>query len=138
LAGVQRAALGRDSYTYLHLPMVAGIILLSLGLKKVLQYVGDTEHHKLTDALHGMGLFTLYGGVILFLLGYCGFKLRATGAVSKLSLTGALVLIALIAVADRLPALAALGMLAVDCGALIAVDLVRTRRHPPRHSRLSA
>ena len=42
---------------YLHLPMVAGIVLLALGLKKVLEYVGDTEHHGLDDPLKGIGLY---------------------------------------------------------------------------------
>lgn len=34
--GEHRARLARDGYSYLHLPLIAGIILLSLGLKKVL------------------------------------------------------------------------------------------------------
>ena len=38
--GEERARLARDSYSYLHLPMIAGIVLLALGLKKVLEYVG--------------------------------------------------------------------------------------------------
>ena len=45
LTGADRIRLARDSYTYLHFPMVAGIIYLALGLKKVTEYVGDTEHH---------------------------------------------------------------------------------------------
>ena len=39
--GADRARLGRDSYTYLHFPMVAGIVFLALGLKKVIEYVAD-------------------------------------------------------------------------------------------------
>ena len=41
--GEERARMARDSYSYLHLPMIAGIILLALGLKKVLEYVADTQ-----------------------------------------------------------------------------------------------
>src|SRR3954469_19629273 len=40
--GQERVRLARDSYTYLHFPMVAGIIYLALGLKKVSEYVSDT------------------------------------------------------------------------------------------------
>ena len=49
--GTERVRLARDCYTYLHFPMVAGIIYLALGLKKVAEYVADTEHHALTDPL---------------------------------------------------------------------------------------
>ncbi len=40
-AGRERNERGRDSYSYLHFPMVAGIVLLALGLKKT---VADVEH----------------------------------------------------------------------------------------------
>src|SRR3954470_3615455 len=49
--GQERVRLARDSYTYLHFPMVAGIIYLALGLKKVAAYVSDSGHHTLTDSL---------------------------------------------------------------------------------------
>ncbi|MGH3131506.1 MAG: low temperature requirement protein A, partial [Gaiellaceae bacterium] len=39
--GAARAAQARDSYSYLHLPMVAGIVLFALGLKKTLADVDD-------------------------------------------------------------------------------------------------
>jgi len=122
--GPARAALARDGYTYLHLPMVAGIILLSMGLKKVLEYVGDTDHHQLSDPLHGVGLYALYGGVILYLLGHLCFKLRIMRAVVWTRLGAMVLLAALLPLADRVPALAALGMLAAVCVGLIAVEVV--------------
>ncbi len=39
--GEERALLARDLYTYLHLPMVAGIILFALGMKTTLAHVDD-------------------------------------------------------------------------------------------------
>src|SRR3712207_5959266 len=39
--GEERARLARDAYSYLHLPMVAGIVLVALGIKKTLAHVGD-------------------------------------------------------------------------------------------------
>jgi low temperature requirement protein LtrA len=39
--GAERTRLARDSYSYLHLPMVAGIVLVALGIKKTLAHVGD-------------------------------------------------------------------------------------------------
>jgi low temperature requirement protein LtrA len=125
--GVARVALARDGYTYLHLPMLAGIILLSLGLKKVLGYVGDTEHHSLSDPLHGLGLYALYGGVVLYLLGHLGFRLRTMRSINRPRLAAALVLVALTPVAYRVPAIAALAMLAAVCVVLITVEVVLYR-----------
>ena len=39
--GREQNAIARDSYSFLHLPMVAGIILIALGMKKTLAHVGD-------------------------------------------------------------------------------------------------
>ncbi|MEV4482290.1 low temperature requirement protein A [Micromonospora coxensis] len=122
--GAERAALGRDSYTYLHLPMVAGIILLALGLKKVLSYVGDGTHHDLAEPLHGIGLYALYGGVILYLLGHLGFRLRNMGSVNWPRTATTLLLAALVPVAGHLPALAALGLLAAVCVGMVVVEVV--------------
>jgi low temperature requirement protein LtrA len=122
--GAARAALGRDSYTYLHLPMVAGIILTSLGMKKMLNYVGDAEHHDLTDPLTGLGLVALYGGVILYFLGHLGFRLRNMGSVNRPRLAATVLLAALVPVAGRVPALVALAMLTAVCVGLIAVEVV--------------
>ncbi|HEU4424776.1 MAG TPA: low temperature requirement protein A [Pilimelia sp.] len=125
--GAERAALGRDSYTYLHLPMVAGIILLSLGLKKALEYVGDPAEHDLSDALYGIGLYALYGGVILYLLGHFGFRLRNMHSVNWPRIAAMVLLLALLPVAARVPALAALGMLTAVCVGLIVVEVVLFR-----------
>ncbi|MER7891017.1 low temperature requirement protein A [Micromonospora sp. NPDC094482] len=121
--GAARAAIGRDSYTYLHLPMAAGIILLALGFKKVLAYVGDGTEHRLTDPLHGLGLLALYGGVILYLLGHLGFRLRNLGSVNRPRLVTVAVLVVLVPVADRLPALGALALLAAVCVGMVAVEV---------------
>lgn len=59
--GEERARLARDAYSYLHLPMVAGIVLVALGLKKVLEYVGGTSLHELSEALPLLPLGALYG-----------------------------------------------------------------------------
>jgi len=37
----RRVRIARDSYSYLHLPMIAGILLLALGVKKTLQHVDE-------------------------------------------------------------------------------------------------
>ena len=47
--GRERNAIGRDSYGYLHLPMVAGIVLLALGFKKTLGHVGEALERRAGD-----------------------------------------------------------------------------------------
>ena len=42
-------------------------MVAALGLKKVLEYVGDTEHHDLSDPLKGVALGALVVGVALYL-----------------------------------------------------------------------
>jgi len=115
--GDHRVALATHGFTYLHLPLVAGILLMALGFKKVLAYVGDTEHHTLTDALHGVPLYALYGGVALYLLGHTGFGLRVLGSLKPYRLGVAALILLLIPVAAHVPATAALALLAaVLCG----------------------
>ncbi|WP_020387624.1 low temperature requirement protein A [Kribbella catacumbae] len=120
-----RATLGRDAYTFMHFPMVAGIVLLALGLKKVLEYVGDTEHHQLDDPLKGIGLYALFFGIVLYLLGHVGFKWRTTHrlGISRL-ITAALCVIALPLV-GKVPALGQLAVLAVLLIGLVAFESVR-------------
>jgi low temperature requirement protein LtrA len=136
LQGAERARLGRDSYTYLHFPMVAGIVFLALGMKKVIEYVGDDEHHELTDPLTGVPLFALYGGVVLYLLAHVAFRLRNVHSVNRQRVAVAALLVVLVPVAWRLPALAALGLLAAVLAALIAFESTRyaEARHAVRHS----
>jgi low temperature requirement protein LtrA len=127
-----RARLARDAYSYLHLPLVAGVVLLALGLKKVLEYVGDTEHHDLADPLKGVGLYALYGGVVLYLVAHVAFKLRTTRILSIARLVAAAVLLALVPLAARLPALVSLAMVAAVTVALAAFETVRFAEHRDR------
>jgi low temperature requirement protein LtrA len=127
-SGAARAALGRDSYTYLHLPMVAGIILSSLGMKKVLNYVAGVDDHTLSDPLKGIALYALYGGVILYLLGHIGFRLRNMRSVNWPRVVAVGLLVALVPVAALMPALAALGLLTAVCVGLIVVEVLVFRQ----------
>jgi low temperature requirement protein LtrA len=122
--GTRRVRLARDSYTYLHFLMIAGIIYLALGVKKVAEYVGDTEHHSLSDPLTGTGLWSLYGGVAVYLLGHLGFRLRNVGSVNRpRAVVAVLLLIAPLGV-QYLPALAALAVLAGTLVAMLAYEVV--------------
>ncbi|WP_328408305.1 low temperature requirement protein A [Nocardia sp. NBC_00403] len=124
--GERQIKIARNCYTFWHFPMIVGIIALSLGLKKVLYYVGDASHHTLKDALYGVPLFCLYGGVVLYLLALVGFKHYATGKVTVVRVVAAVALLALIPLAAALPALASLSIL---CAVLVVLILWETTRY---------
>jgi low temperature requirement protein LtrA len=124
-SGSDRVRLARDSYSYLHLPMIAGVIYLALGLKKVAEYVADTEHHTLADPLTGTGLWALYAGVAVYLIGHLGFRLRNVGSVNRPRAVVAVLLLIAPLGAQYLPALAALAVLAGVLVAMLAFEVVR-------------
>jgi low temperature requirement protein LtrA len=109
--------MAHDSYTYLHLPMVAGIIVFAVGVKKTMPHV---EEH-----LHGVGAFALCGGVALYLLALSAFKRRNYGSFNYPRLVAAGVLLALVPVAGATRAVVALGLVAAVTAALIAYETHR-------------
>ena len=117
--GAERARLARDSYPYLHLPMVAGIILVALGIKTTLAHVGDP--------LGTIPAVALCGGVALFLLGHNAFRLRDVGSVSVPRLVLAILCCALIPVAVSVPSLVTLAILAGLMCALAAFETATSR-----------
>ncbi|HEX4981246.1 MAG TPA: low temperature requirement protein A, partial [Ilumatobacteraceae bacterium] len=62
-----RNALARDAFSYLHLPMVAAIVLVALGMKSTLAHVGDPLRWETASAL--------VGGAALYLLALVAFKM---------------------------------------------------------------
>ena len=130
--GTRRSALARDSYTYLHLPMVAGILLLSLGLQQVMHHLGGFPGTSPADHLHGVALVALYGGVVLYLLGHFGFRLRNVGSVNWPRAVVMVVLVAALPVAARLPVWAALGLLTAVCVLWIGYEVWRYDEHRRR------
>ncbi|MGH3586747.1 MAG: low temperature requirement protein A, partial [Pseudonocardia sp.] len=123
--GERLIRLARGGYTFLHLPMILGIILMALGLKKVLGYVGGEQGHTLADPIYGIPLAALYGGAALYLLGHIAFKRHLTGELNVERLVVVVVLLALIPAAAMLPALGTLAILALVLCALIGYETVR-------------
>lgn len=122
LDGEARTALARDAYTYGHFPLVAGIVLTALGLKKVVEYVADSAHHSLGDALSGVPAFALAGGTGIYLIGLAAFGQRAIGERSGLRYGVGVGLIAGGALVSQLPALIALAALATTLAVLIGYE----------------
>ncbi|MER6142511.1 low temperature requirement protein A, partial [Streptomyces sparsogenes] len=127
--------LARDAYSYLHLPMVAGVVLLALGLKKVLAYVGDPVHHDLAEPLKGVGLTALVVGLTLYLLGHTGFTWRVLHVVNVRHAVLAVALLSMLGIGPHIPALATLAVLTAAMAGLVAFETTRFAedRHRIRH-----
>ena len=115
--GNAQLAMARDSYSYLHLPMVAGIILFAVGVKKTLGDVG--EPLKLIPAV------ALCGGVAMYLVAHVLFRLRNVRTFNPHRTVVSVLLLVLIPVAVELPALATLAIVAGLCIGLIAYEAIR-------------
>jgi low temperature requirement protein LtrA len=125
LQGEARTRLARDAYSYLHLPLIAGIVLLALGLEEVMAFVAGAHGHTWHDPLPTLKLAAMYAGVALFLLAHVAFTYRAERLVKWLRVVTAAVILALIPLGERLSALGALALLAGAMVALIAIESVR-------------
>jgi low temperature requirement protein LtrA len=120
---------GRDAYSYLHLPMIIGIILFSLGLKKVLADIADPSTLSLGDTLHGVQRYVLSGGVALYLLALAGFQARTIGGVDRFGLVTIMLIAVQIPIDGLVPELLALALLALVTIGQIAVGAIRARGH---------
>ena len=125
--GGERNRLARDSYSYLHLPMVAGIILSAFGLHGVLAHVDEP--------LHGSYPYALLGGVALYLLAHVALRWRNAHTLNRQRLILAVALLALLPVAAVVPAIATLAGLDVLMWIMIAYEHTRydERRYRLRH-----
>jgi low temperature requirement protein LtrA len=115
----RQVRMARDSYTLLHLPMIAGIVLLALGIKKTVAHVDEP--------LADVPAVALCGGVALYLLALVVFRLRNVGTLNRQRLLCALVLLALIPVARSADALVSLALVAGVLTALVAFEALHFR-----------
>jgi low temperature requirement protein LtrA len=115
--GREQNEIARDSYSLLHFPMVAGIVLIALGMKKTLEHVDDPL--KLVPAA------ALLGGTALYLLAHVAFRWRNVHRFSAQRLACAVLLAGLIPLAVELPSLATLAIVAALLVALITYETLR-------------
>jgi low temperature requirement protein LtrA len=123
-----RARMARDSFSYLHLPMVAGIVIFACGVKVTLASV--------SAELESVPAVALTGGVALYLVALSALKRHNIGSWNYPRLVAAALLALLAAGAAQLPALASLALVAsVACG-LVAYETWRyaEARDRIRHS----
>ena len=96
--GREQNEMARDSYSYLHFLMLAGIILVALGLKKTLEHVDDP--------LKVVPAFALLGGMACYLLGHVAFRYRHIHTINVQRTVLAVLLVATLPLATEIPALA--------------------------------
>jgi low temperature requirement protein LtrA len=130
-----RPRLGRNAFSFAHYPLVVGIVLVALGLKKVLEYVGDTGHHTLTDPLHGVPLAALVGGLIVYLLAHVVFKRLTAHTWSHFRLATAGALVLAWPVLGKVPAM---GQLAVVAALMLACLVVESVVHAEDRRKIRA
>jgi low temperature requirement protein LtrA len=130
--GAARARLARDYYSYLHEPMIAGIVLFALGLKTTIEHVGEP--------LAAVPAVALCGGLALYFLTHVGLRVRLVRFIRRTTaerpgwigpgrLATGIAMLALIPAALELPALASLALVTAVCCALIAWDVIHYREH---------
>jgi len=115
--GKQQNELARDSYSLIHFPLVAGIVLAAFGLKKTLEHVGDP--------LHSVPAAALVGGVAMYLLGHVAFRWRQVHSLSRQRSLAALAALLLYPVALEVPALLTVVLVLGVLVLLIAYEVTR-------------
>jgi low temperature requirement protein LtrA len=128
----EQVLMARDSYSYLHQPMVTGIVFFAFGVKTTLAHV---HAH-----LNAVPATALCGGVGLYLLALSAFKRRNIGSFNYPRLVTAAALVALAPATTFLPALLSLGLVALVTCTMIAYEVRRYAeardriRHGPKEA----
>ena len=115
-SGAERAALARDAYTYLHFPIVAGIVLFAFAMKTTL---ADVDGELATIPALG-----LCGGPALYLFAFVALRVRVSGTLRGGRLIAAVAFALLWPVAAVVPALVALMLVAIVWVGLHAYEIV--------------
>jgi low temperature requirement protein LtrA len=118
---VNRTVLARDAYTYLHVVIVAGILLTAVGDEIVIAHP--------TDELKDAELVAVVAGPALYLLAMVLLRLRMVGTIAGRRLAGALACLAVAAVGTFVPALVVAALLfAVLVAVIVGDQLAGARR----------
>jgi low temperature requirement protein LtrA len=114
--GKEQNEIARDSYSYLHFPMVAGIVLVALGLKKTLEHVDDP--------LKTVPAVAMLGGLAIYLLAHVAFRWRNVHRFSSQRVVAAALLCALVPLAKEIDALWTLAISAAVLALLIVYETI--------------
>lgn len=116
----ERGQVGRDIYTYLHLPIVCGIVLFAVGEELMIAHP--------TDDLQVAGALVALGGSALFLAGLMACAARIGQAQGVPRPLAVVVLLAAVPLAAQVDGLVVSALLTVLLAALVVAEQVRRRR----------
>jgi low temperature requirement protein LtrA len=119
-----RTLLARDAYTYLHVMIVAGVIVSAVGDELVIAHP--------TEVLSGPQIAAVVAGPAIYLLAHTLFRLRMAGSVSWKRLFGAFVCVAIGFVGIFTPALVVAALLILVLVAVIVSEYVAAARRSAR------
>jgi low temperature requirement protein LtrA len=121
----ERARMARDTYSYLHFPIVTGVIFVAFGLKK-------TVAHPQVP-LETIPAVALCGGGALYLFGDVAARLRDIGSISRPRLVVAIFTCAIVPIILEVPSLTALVGVVVLFVTLAAYETIYSEyRHSVR------
>jgi low temperature requirement protein LtrA len=129
----RRQQLASDAYALAHLPLIAGIIYVALGIDEVLAHVAHAQPgHAAGAPLDWPSTVALYGGAATYLIGRYLFLRLTVGSTSPAQLVAIGAALLLLPASRILPALPALGLLTALLAALIYYErLSRSGINPP-------
>jgi low temperature requirement protein LtrA len=118
LQGAERVALARDVYSYLHFPLIVGVVLFAFAMKDVVGHVGEE--------LAFVSAFALCGGSALYMLTFTAIRIRVMRRVqlSRGRFVAALAVLLILPLATMIPALAALALVTAVWVGLHVYELV--------------
>jgi low temperature requirement protein LtrA len=111
-----------DAYSYIHLVLVAGIIIFAVGARTTAAHAGA--------ALTSAERLTLCCGVAIYLVGHVAFRLRMAGRLHRPELAAAAACLIVFAAAGGLTAWAVVGLIMLVLALLVTWDSVMDRRRP--------
>ncbi|WP_231183038.1 low temperature requirement protein A [Haladaptatus sp. DYF46] len=114
----ERSVLARDSYSYIHLLVIGGIIFVALGIEQTVAHVGT--------ALGVIPAVALCGGGTLYLCGHNAYRFRDHGTISVARAVVSIIAVLLIPVAVVVPSVVALLLLTALFVALAGYETVRS------------
>jgi low temperature requirement protein LtrA len=109
--------IGRNAYTYLHMPIIAGIIMTAVGDELVIAHPADQ--------LHMAGALVTLGGPALYLLGLMAFEASIGRPQGWRRAAAVLVLVAAIPLAARADGLVVAGLTMALLVALVMTEQIR-------------
>jgi low temperature requirement protein LtrA len=116
----ERGRIGRDIYTYLHLPIIAGIVLVAVGDELVIAHP--------TDDLHDFGALVALGGPALFLGGLMACAARLGHAQSLPRIVAVVALLAAVPLGADAGGLLALALITALLAVLVVAEQLRGAR----------